>query len=281
MTQMRTAVILPAAGSSRRFATAGTMRSKLELELNGRSVLLRSVLLFARRPEVAQVIVAAPPAELDAFKLRWADQLSFHGGQIVAGGTAERWETVRNALAAVRDDCTHIAVHDAARPLASAALLDRVFEAAATRDAVIPAVEVSATLKRVCEVRDAVAETDPLDAILGSAGAAARPHVRQVTQTIDRRSVVAVQTPQVFAAALLRRAYAAIDEGRIATETITDDAGLVEALDEVVYVVEGEAANLKITRPEDAELAAAIVARVEGAEAASLGRRRLFANDDE
>jgi 2-C-methyl-D-erythritol 4-phosphate cytidylyltransferase len=273
---MKAAVILPAAGAGRRFAESGPQRSKLELELNGRAVLLRSVLLFAHRPQVAQIIVAAPPDELDAFNLRWGDQLAFHGVRIVAGGRAERWETVANAIKAVAADCTHIAVHDAARPLASDALITRVFDAAAEHDAVIPAVDVSATLKRVTDVATS-APAERLDAILGSAPPAVKP--RRVVETLDRRNVVAVQTPQVFAADLLRRAYAAIERGDVATDAITDDAGLVEALGEPVMVVEGEETNLKITRPADAELAEAIVSKAEAAQAASLARKRLFADD--
>lgn len=274
---MKTAVILPAAGASRRFAESGPQRSKLELEINGRSVLLRSVLLFVGRPQVAQIIVAAPPDDLAAFRLRWGDQLAFHDVQIVAGGRLERWETVSNALKAVRTDCTHIAVHDAARPLTSEVLLNRVFEAAAGHDAVIPAVEVTATLKRVKDVAAPVAAGDRLDAILGSA--APTPRVRHVVQTLDRRNVVAVQTPQIFAADLLRRAYAAIERGQVATAAITDDASLVEALGDSVVVVEGEETNLKITRPQDAELAEAIVSRTEAAPSASHGRKRLFTDE--
>lgn len=275
---MKTAVILPAAGAGRRFAESGPQRSKLELELNGRPVLLRSVMLFARRPQVAQIIVAAPPDDLDAFRLRWGDQLAFHGVQIVAGGRAERWETVANAMKAVSADCTHIAVHDAARPLAGDALITRVFDAAAEHDAVIPAVDVSATLKRVTDVAAPV-PADRFDAILGSMPPAAK--LRQVVETLDRRNVVAVQTPQVFAADLLRRAYAAIERGDVATDAITDDAGLVEALGEPVMVVEGEETNLKITRPADAELAEAIVSKTETAQAASLARKRLFADESD
>lgn len=285
LAQMKVAVILPAAGSSRRFAASGSPRNKLELELNGRPVLLRSVMLFAHRPEVVQVIVAAPPDGLDEFKMRWGDQLGFHGVEIVAGGRIERWETVHHALAAVRDDCTHVAVHDAARPLASMALLDRIFEAAGEHDAVIPAIDVSATLKRVAEpdaMGAAAGQDDPATAILGDVAARARvSRRRRVLRTIDRRNVVAVQTPQVFKASLLRSAYAAIESGRIETASVTDDASLVEAIGGTVWVVEGEATNLKLTQPDDVALAEAIIAKAEATDAAALGRRHLFGDDDD
>src|SRR6188768_3667526 len=105
---MRICVILPAAGTSSRFGG-----DKLGQELGGRPVLLRSVELFTKRDEVSAIIVAAPPDSLDDFRTRFGAQLSFHGARIVEGGRAERWETVKLALAATPDDCTHIAVHDA------------------------------------------------------------------------------------------------------------------------------------------------------------------------
>src|SRR4051812_44260791 len=108
-TDMRIAVIIPAAGQSKRFAAgsaSGTKSvSKLDADLDGRPVLLRSVELFAGRPQVSQIIVAADPDNLDAFKFRWADKLALVAGvKIVAGGKTERWETVLNALKAVAPD---------------------------------------------------------------------------------------------------------------------------------------------------------------------------------
>lgn len=271
---MRISVILPAAGRSRRFGEGRS--SKLEADLAGRAVLVRAVELFSGRPEVVQLIVAAPPGELDAFKFKWGDKLGFLGATVVAGGTVERWETVRNALAAVAEDATHVAVHDAARPLADGAMIDRVFAAAATHDAVIPAMAVSQTLKRVeAQPVQRDEQADPLDAILGSAGKPVTEAWR-VVETVSRDGLWAVQTPQVFERALLQRAYAAIESGAIATEAITDDAGLVEALGEEVVVVEGDALNLKVTRPDDLKLAGAIVQVRRGKAAGALGPKRKF-----
>ena len=109
---MKVAVIIPAAGASTRF-DAG---DKLAADLGGRPLLLRTVEIFTRREEVGQIIVAGPPDGLDAFKERFGAGLGFHGVQLVEGGRDARWETVRNALAVVADNCTHVAIHDAARP---------------------------------------------------------------------------------------------------------------------------------------------------------------------
>lgn len=276
---MDLAVIIPAAGASRRYAQAqeaelglapDATRSKLDEDLGGRPVLQRTVELFTARPEVRQIIVAGPAdgAAFAAFRDRYADKLSMLGARLCVGGPTHRWETVRNALALVDEGCSHVAVHDGARPCASAALIDRVLEAARRFEAVIPAVDVADTLKRVDPAPLETGEPDPLDAVLGapSGPASAGRQARAVLATVDRTDLVAVQTPQVFTLAVLRRAYA---QGDL---TGTDDAQLVERLAAQaggaggrgdgpvrVVVVPGEATNLKITRPADVVLARAIL----------------------
>lgn len=275
-------VILPAAGLSRRFAedSAG-QTNKLEADLAGKPVLMRAVELFVGRADVGQVIVAANPDALDEFRLRWGDRLGFLGAKIVAGGRVERWETVCNALRAVDDGCTHVAVHDAARPLTPAALIDRVFEAAARHDAVIPALPIAGTVKRVVSIQTPDnADTDPADAILDIKPRSAL-RVSRVVQTVDRTGLVEVQTPQVFEVGLLRRAYAQVTEGKIDPAGITDDAGLIELINEPVHVVEGNPRNFKITRSADLELAGLITTNEAQARAASLGAKRLFLDDDD
>jgi 2-C-methyl-D-erythritol 4-phosphate cytidylyltransferase len=251
---MKLAVIVPAAGSGARYSAGLEFpRSKLDEELGGRPVLQRTIELFSNRDE-AQFIIVGGPAEAPAFeefKLRHGDKLGLLGVQVCQGGT-QRYETVRNALAQVPADCTHIAVHDAARPCTPPELLDRLFEAAAKYPAVIPAIDVPDTLKRASEQEETDRDIDPLDAILGSAGKA-NVRLRRVEETIERRGLVAVQTPQIFEASLLRRAYG---QGDL---TSTDDAQLVERLGEAVTIVEGDPRNIKITRPIDMVMARAIL----------------------
>jgi len=281
-------VILPAAGAGTRFARGSGNGgdglaggpSKIEMELAGKPVFLHAVELFIRRGDVSQVIVAVAPDKLDDFRFRWGDKLAFLDAELVAGGETDRWQTVMQALKAVSSGATHIAVHDAARPLTSDALIDRVFDAAKRFPAVIPACDVGATLKRVEVDNTAQAEYDPLDAILGVADKN-EPTIRRVVTTIDRRNLVAVQTPQVFDAVLFRRAYLRLAEGVLDPQGITDDAQLIEALGEPVRVVEGETTNLKITYPGDAELAEALLSKRGNARATDLAKKRLFGDDDE
>lgn len=255
---IRLYVIIPAAGSSARFNAAGAgpgllgqPRSKLDEDLGGRPVLQRAVELFTSRPDVAGVIVAGPQADAPfaEFELRHGDRLAMLGASVCRGGRHHRWESVRAALAMVPADATHVAVHDAARPVTRQDLIDRVFDAVTRHPAVIPAVDVSDTLKRVSNRGEAPAQADPLAAILSGGAGHSGADLRRVEATVDRANLVAVQTPQAFEAGLLRRAYESPDEHG------TDEAGQVERLGEPVTVVLGDPRNIKITVPTDVELA--------------------------
>ncbi|MSQ89815.1 MAG: 2-C-methyl-D-erythritol 4-phosphate cytidylyltransferase [Phycisphaerales bacterium] len=249
MSDFKVAVIIPAAGAGTRFGG-----DKLGQDLGGRPLLLRTVELFTKREEVGSIIVAAPPDALDEFRSRYGAQLGFHGVVIVAGGRSERWESVQNALAAVPEDCTHIAVHDAARPGTTDALLTRVFDAAKVAAAVVPGDPVHSTLKRVSAETFLAAPDDAVaDAILGDAGRDA-VRGRRVEATVDRTRLMAIQTPQIFAAELLRRAYAQPD-----LTGATDDAMLVERLGEPVLVVDGDPRNIKVTTTADLAIVRAIL----------------------
>lgn len=252
---MKFAVILPAAGSSSRYTATGGLRHKLDEDLGGKSVLHRTVELFTkfepREGSIASIIVAGPAQDepFAEFKDRHADRLSLLGATICRGGATHRWETVRNALALVPANCTHVAVHDAARPCATPDLLDRVFDAARRHPAVIPAIDVPDTIKRVRDTGEVEVDDDPAASILGLAPK--RRAVRVVEATVPRENLVLVQTPQVFEVGLLRRAYAQPDLSS------TDDASLIERLgasgdaSALVTIVEGESSNIKLTKAAD------------------------------
>lgn len=142
-------------------------------------------------------------------------------------------------------DCTHIAVHDGARPCVRIEMIERAFDALEHCDAVVPGLPVSETMKRVDE-QDSTDAPDPAEVILGLAKT---KRVRTVVETLSRDSVFVIQTPQAFSADLLHRAYAQSD-----LES-TDDAQLVERLGETVRVVDGDPRNIKITTPADLDLA--------------------------
>ncbi|MGF1595606.1 MAG: 2-C-methyl-D-erythritol 4-phosphate cytidylyltransferase [Acidimicrobiales bacterium] len=172
--------------------------------------------LDALRP-VCEGLVLVVPSQLAA-----DDHLGGPGVTVVAGGES-RSSSVRSGLASLDPAATHVLVHDAARPLASPALVDRVVAALASgARGVVPVVGV----------------TDSLRTIDG------RP--------ADRSQLVAVQTPQGFDVPTLRRAHASgADE--------TDDAGLLYALGVEVAHVDGERNNLKLTTPDDLVVAEALM----------------------
>jgi 2-C-methyl-D-erythritol 4-phosphate cytidylyltransferase len=221
---IRAGLVVPAAGAGRRL---GGARKPL-LELRGEPVLRRALAPFLARPEIVAVAVAlgAGDAERPPEWLRTLDARV----RLVAGG-AERGDSVRAALAALPADLDVILVHDAARPLVSGAVIDRVLAAAAAGRSVIAAVPLS----------DTVQEVD------GSGCIVATP---------DRARLRAAQTPQGFPAEVLRAAYRqAAREGVQAT----DDAALVARCGVPVYVVEGAPENLKLTTPHDLRVAEALL----------------------
>lgn len=179
--------------------------------------------------------IATAAAACDAVVLVVPDASDWQGADVddfVTGG-ATRAESVRAGLAAVPAGAQIVVVHDAARPLASTDLFHAVIAAVRDgADGAVPGLAVTDTLKRVDDVR--------------------------VTATVDRMGLVAVQTPQAFAADVLRAAHAGGTEA-------TDDAALVEELGGAVVVVPGDPRNLKVTGPADLMLATALL------EVASLG----------
>jgi len=222
--------IVVAGGSGRRFG-----QMKQFSVLNGRPVLAWAV--EACRPSSAGVVLVLPASGSagDASAGDGTAEQEPHGADVVVTGGATRADSVRSGLAAVPADADVIVVHDAARPLASPALFAAVIEAVVDggADGAVPGVTPSDTIKAV-----------------DSSG--------QVITTLDRATLVAVQTPQAFRADVLRRAHDDAEAGA------TDDAMLVEALGGTVQVVPGEPGNLKITDPEDLEAAERQLAEREG-----------------
>ncbi len=158
----------------------------------------------------------------------------------VAGGP-ERHVSVARGLAAVGEEATVIAVHDAARPLAPAAMMVRMYEALREGpwDGVIPVVPIPDSIKRV------------------------RSGDGRVLATMSRGEVLGAQTPQVFRAPVLRRAHAA----PVTADSVgsaPDDAAMVEAVGGRVVSVAGDRAAMKITYPEDLVVAGALLRRRAG-----------------
>lgn len=222
---VRIGAVVVAAGSGRRFGSDGP--PKQYRLLGDRPVLEWSVRQLVSHPEVARVVVALPPGDLDD-PPRWLGEWPVH---LIAGG-AQRGDSVRNALAALADEIGYVLVHDGARPFLSRALLDRLV--AAAPEPVIPGIPVTDTLKKV----DAA---------------------RAIVTTVDRRDLWRVQTPQAFPVGMLTDCHRlAAEEGL----SQTDDAALLERYGHSVRVVDGDPINVKITTVEDFEIAEALARRL-------------------
>jgi len=214
--------LIVAAGRGERL---GSGRPKALVLLSGKPMLQWSVDALRAVPGVERIIVALPAGALDEAPT---------GTLAVAGGEA-RSESVRNALEAAGEG-DPVIVHDAARPLAPAALFERALDEleSSGADAVIAAAPVTDTIKRV--------------------GADAAT----VAETLDRSALWAVQTPQVFRRAALERVLA--DSGPELLAQATDDAWLIERAGGVVRVVQGPPENIKITTPTDLHVAELLLA---------------------
>ncbi len=221
------AVILPAAGKSSRFGDP--KQKKIYADLDGRAVWLRALDPFLNRDDVGQILLAIAAEDRELFERRYRPSVAFLDIQVIDGG-AERYETVAKALAHLRPEIEYVAVHDAARPCVTHAVVDAVFAAAREHGAALPGVPVADTLK-----------------LVNDRG--------QIERTVPRAGLTAVQTPQCFRRDWIERAYANRDQ----VQAITDDAQLVEALGHKCHIVPGSSLNLKITTAEDLSLASAIL----------------------
>lgn len=221
---MKTIALIVAGGSGTRF---GAQMPKQFLNLQGKPVLMHTIEAFDRALDgVDHEIIVTLPA--DQFGL-WQELCDRHAfvvrHRVVAGGET-RWHSVKNALDSIVDsaDVDVIAVHDGVRPMASINLIHRSLDTARCCGSAIPVVMLNDSVRQV----DANGES----------------------RALDRSSLRAVQTPQVFEARLLMDAYCQPFD-----TTFTDDASVVERAGHQVTLVDGDPANIKITRPMDLVLA--------------------------
>ena len=222
-------VVVVAAGASTRMAGI----DKLRAPIGGCPLLAWTLDALAAVPAVRRIVVVTAAERVG--EVTDAAWLPPRVAGVVAGG-ARRQDSVAAGVAALGEGAPDdvVLVHDGARPLVSAALVERVAAAAAEHGAAIPVVPVAETLKRV-------------------AGG-------HIAGTVDRTDLAAAQTPQGIRRDVLARAWAEVPPG--SPPTWTDEAALLEACRIPVHAVLGESTNLKVTLPDDlARVEAALVAR--------------------
>ncbi|MGA8810108.1 MAG: 2-C-methyl-D-erythritol 4-phosphate cytidylyltransferase [Thermoanaerobaculia bacterium] len=213
----RVLVIIPAAGSGTRF---GSDVPKQFQPLGGKPLVQRAVERFLFDAVVTRVIVPVMETLVDAVKSSPGERVTF-----VAGG-ATRLQSVTRGLEAAGDDFDLIAIHDAVRPFFSLETFHATLDAAREHGAAFPGISLPDTVHQIAN--------------------------EAIAKTLDRRVLVAAQTPQCFRADVLRDIL-----GRAAREDAdaTDEAGLAAKYGHHVHLVRGDSMNFKITRPEDLVMA--------------------------
>jgi 2-C-methyl-D-erythritol 4-phosphate cytidylyltransferase len=227
--------IIVAAGNSRRMGF-----DKLFADLGGRPVVAWSVSAFQECAEVEAMVIVTR-AEKEPALRELAERWRWTKLRAILPGGAQRHHSVWNGLQAISawaQDSTRggeeafVAVQDGARPLVTPGMIVRCLEAAQAGGAACCASPVSDTLKR--------ADAD-----------------RRITGSVDRANLWAMQTPQIFRLSDLQRAYRGVIEAGL---TITDDASAMEGMQQPVTLVNSGDFNLKITYPEDLDLARHLLA---------------------
>lgn len=224
MSAPHAAAVIPAGGAGLRMGP-GDVR-KQYLELGGEPILLRTLRVFLEHPAFETVVVALPSADMAEPPLFLPD-----GVTVVAGGDT-RGDSVRFGLEAVPRSAQVVLIHDAARPLLTRAVVDRVLNAAAAGGGAVAAVPVIDTLKRT-------------------------GHDAAIIETVDRAQLWHAQTPQGFPLAMILDAYRRAAQDGV---DATDDAALVERYGGRVVIVDGDVQNIKVTRPGDLALAEFLLA---------------------
>jgi 2-C-methyl-D-erythritol 4-phosphate cytidylyltransferase len=226
----KTTAVIPAAGQGRRMKAE---TNKQYLPLAGVPLVVHTLQVFQKEPLIDEICLVVAPEEVFWCQEKIVNHYGFSKVRTVLAGGKERQDSVYRGLQALPEDCQWVAVHDGARPLLIDHILQQTIREAWEHDAAVAAVPVKDTIK--------VATANGL-----------------VRTTLNRQSLWSVQTPQVFNRHLLQKAYEIAFKEKYYG---TDDASLVERLGFNVKLVTGDYENLKITTPEDLELAEVILAR--------------------
>jgi len=224
MKRKKYAVILAGGHGTR----MGNSTPKQFLEIGGKPILRHTIEKFIDYQEDTSIILILP-SELKEYWKNYCRENNFLDSYIMAAGGITRFHSVQNALKFVPEGAL-VAVHDGVRPLIDNDLLERLFSEAESAPAVVPTMPVEESLREI-----------------DGNGNSFR---------VDRSLYYTVQTPQVFHSEVLKAAYE-----NPYSPSFTDDASVVEAAGIHVSLVRGKKHNIKITTPEDLELASLLLAR--------------------
>ncbi len=196
------------------------------LLLNNRPVLMHTTSVFAQSTYHPEIIIVLHP-DLHQYWRELCITYNFEIPHLLIDGGDQRFHSVRNGLMSIKDDGL-VAIHDAVRPLVSSVLIDKVYREALRKGNAIPCFKPSDSVRRI------ISDTE--------------------SAIVNREELVLMQTPQTFRINQLRGAYEQPYQ-----EKFTDDASVVEKAGYSINLIEGERNNLKITYPEDLELASLLI----------------------
>ncbi|MNW33828.1 2-C-methyl-D-erythritol 4-phosphate cytidylyltransferase 2 [compost metagenome] len=214
-------VVVVAAGRGTRM---GTTESKQFLKLGDKPVFIYTLEVFARMPEIQEIVLVTGEGDTDRCR-DWIDEFGVDKVSYIVAGGAERQHSVQRGLERLNTEW--VMVHDGVRPFVTRKAIRDCLEAAREHGASVLGVPVKDTIKQVNQDGKVVA-------------------------TPERRSLWSIQTPQTFRLSNLKEAYALAEKDGFLG---TDDSMLVERLGIRVQMVEGSYTNIKITTPEDLEIA--------------------------
>ena len=203
---------------------------KQQYPLGGIPVVARCIREFHACAAISEIILVCRVNDIASYYALMREYEFLRVRQIVAGGDI-RQESVRNGIAACDEKADYYAIHDGARPLVTAQIIEECIAAAVTHGAAAAGVPVKDTIK--------VASPDGF-----------------VSNTPDRSGLFAIQTPQIFEVQLYKRA---MERAQRDGKVYTDDCQLIEETGHRVFISNGDYANIKITTPEDLAIAGALV----------------------
>ncbi|MGG0790513.1 MULTISPECIES: 2-C-methyl-D-erythritol 4-phosphate cytidylyltransferase [Bacillaceae] len=222
-------VVIPAAGQGKRMKAG---KNKLFIELSGIPIIVYTLRVFEEDPDCRGIILSINPAEKDYFSQLIAAYGLKKVKKLVMGGK-ERQQSVYNGLQHAGEEI--VLVHDGARPFINVGQISELTTAASLHGGAVIAVPVKDTIKKASN--------------------------NKVVETVERSSLWAVQTPQAFRVSILKSAY---EQAEAEAFLGTDDASLLERINEQVVIIEGNYDNIKITTQEDLYFAEAILHKQHG-----------------
>ena len=198
----------------------------------GKPVLAYTIEVFEKSKLIEDIIIVTMEDKLETIG-RMCEEYGYNKVSLVLCGGASRLDSVINGIYAASKKARLIAIHDGARPCLDLELLERTIQKAAVYNAAAPGIPITSTVKRV---EDEI-----------------------IKETVDRKGLVEIQTPQIFRAEIIKAALTNVSKKAI---EITDDCMAVEILGMPVYIVEGSRKNIKVTTPEDLRLVELFVNKV-------------------